>query len=73
MKLYRKITGRIWGDDFQDAFQQAGDSGGVVFISKTDVDGGAIAIGILSGGVDHENAMYFTSINDLPRSLQTRY
>jgi len=46
-----------------------GDSGAVVFIPRTDANGGAVPIGILSGGGG--GIMYFTSINTLPASLQT--
>lgn len=72
-KMDDNSTITIKGLITSDVFQEAGDSGGAVFIPRTDADGGAVAIGILSGGINHENAMYFTSINDLPRSLQTRY
>lgn len=51
-----------------------GDSGGVFFIPRTDSNGGAIPIGILSGGSPSEDdppITFFTGINDLPTSLQT--
>jgi hypothetical protein len=54
-------------------YQAKGDSGGVVMIPRTDSNGGAIGIGILSGGIDEYNEMYFSDINVLPIALQTRY
>ncbi len=51
-----------------------GDSGGVVFIPRTDSNGGPIPIGIMSGTNNADNPPYvsfFTSINDLPTALQT--
>lgn len=48
---------------------QPGDSGAIVLIPRTDVNGGAIPLGILSGG--NGTDMYFTSINNLPAALQT--
>ena len=48
-----------------------GDSGGPVYTMRSDSQGGPIAIGIISGGSGA--GMYFTNINNLPVSLQTRY
>lgn len=52
-----------------------GDSGGAVFIPRTDANGGPIPIGIVSGGAPGVlgigASMYFTSINDLPTEMQT--
>lgn len=53
-----------------------GDSGGAVFISRTDANGGAIPVGIVSGGNPSEdcsvagNTTYFTNFNLLPTALQ---
>lgn len=48
---------------------KSGDSGGVVFIPKTDREGGSVAIGVVSGGSEGflgiGKNMYFTSINDM--------
>ena len=50
-----------------------GDSGGPVFIPRTDANGGAIPIGIVSGGssgfLGIGREMYFTNIEDLPEGL----
>ena len=58
-----------------DAKSDEGDSGGVVFIPRTDAKGGPIPIGIVSGGAPGflgiGKSMYFTSINDLPVEMQT--
>ena len=46
-----------------------GDSGGVVFIPRSNNDGGSIALGVISGGSEGilgiGKAIYFTSINDM--------
>ncbi len=46
-----------------------GDSGGIIFIPRTDSNGGPIPIGVLSGGRNGifglGRATYFTSINDM--------
>ena len=56
-----------------DLYQGQGDSGGVVMIPRTDVNGGAIGIGILSGGINLNNLMYFSDFYNYPLSLQNRY
>ncbi len=60
-----------------DLYSVKGDSGGVIFIPRSDSVGGAIPIGILSGGNtknEPNNATtYFTNFSDLPPSLQIRY
>ncbi len=52
-----------------------GDSGSPVFIPRTDANGGAIPVGILSGGstgiLGIGRTMYFTDISDLPSELQS--
>lgn len=52
-----------------------GDSGAPVFIPRTDANGGAIPIGVLSGGATGifglYSITYFTSINDMPSQLQS--
>lgn len=49
-----------------------GDSGGPVFIPKTNKDGGSISIGIHSSSSNiNKNESYFTSIEALPVELQT--
>ena len=52
----------------------AGDSGAPVFIPRTDAEGGAIPLGVLSGGSDGflgiGRTMYFTSINDMYSDIQ---
>lgn len=55
-----------------------GDSGGVVMIPKTDSAGGAVAIGVISGGgkegfLNLETATYFTDMLSMPMDLQRRY
>ena len=42
-------------------------------IPRTDSNGGAIGLGILSGGVNLDNVMYFSDLNVLPMGLQNRY
>lgn len=49
-----------------------GDSGGAVIIPRKDSDGGAIAFGILSGGISGKE-IYFTDFYRLPVALQNRY
>jgi len=46
----------------------AGDSGGVVFIPRTDANGGSFPIGIVSGGHSFlwVNTMFFTGIANMP-------
>lgn len=41
-------------------------------ISRTDSNGRTIGLGILSGGIDNGNLMYFSDLNVLP-GLQNRY
>ena len=55
-----------------NVYQAKGDSGGVVMIPRTDSNGGAIGLGILSGGINNGNLMYFSDLNVLP-GLQNRY
>lgn len=42
-------------------------------IPRTDANGGAIGLGLLSGGIDMSNTMHFSDLNVLPVSLQNRY
>lgn len=56
-----------------NVYQGKGDSGGIVMIPRTDANGGAIGLGILSGGVDLGNEMYFSDMNVYPTGLQNRY
>lgn len=52
-----------------DLKADSGDSGGAVFIPKT--NNTALPIGIISGGPKNDNSQsYFTSINSLPSSLR---
>lgn len=55
-----------------NVYQGKGDSGGVVMISRTNSNGRTIGLGILSGGIDNGNLMYFSDLNVLP-GLQNRY
>ena len=55
-----------------NVYQGKGDSGGVVMISRPDSNGRTIGLGILSGGIDNGNLMYFSDLNVLP-GLQNRY
>lgn len=55
-----------------------GDSGGAVFIPKSDANGGSILVGIANSGIKGVlgigRAMFFTSINDIPSQLiENRY
>lgn len=65
----KTITGLIKSN----VYQGQGDSGGVVMIPRTNSNGGAIGLGILSGGVNLDNEMYFSDLNVLPIALQNRY
>ena len=51
-----------------------GDSGGPVFIPRTDAQGGAIPLGVVSGGKDGflgiGRKMYFTDITDMVSGIQ---
>lgn len=68
---YSDIKMTITGMVKTNVYAQPGDSGGVVMIPRTDSNGGAIGLGILSGGNGSE--MYFTNINDITTALQNRY
>ncbi len=70
---YSDVNVQLYGMVKSDVFQGKGDSGGVVMIPRTDTNGGAITVGILSGGVDMDNLMYFTDFSNLPVALQNRY
>lgn len=55
-----------------------GDSGGTVMIPKTDSQGGAVAIGVISGGgksgfLNLSYDTYFTDITNMSMNLQARY
>lgn len=63
----------ITGLEKTNLYIDGGDSGGPVFIPRTDANGGAIGIGILSGGVKKGYVMYFTDLSNLPTDLQYRY
>ena len=64
---------RIYGLVTSNVYQGQGDSGGVVMIPRTDSNGGAIGLGLLSGGVNMSNTMHFSDLNVLPVALQNRY
>lgn len=67
---YHSSTGKtIKGLVKSDLLSAKGDSGGVVFIPKTNFT--AIPIGILSGGNEGAGLMYFTNINSLPYALRS--
>lgn len=68
---YKEDKKTIKGLFASNVYAAKGDSGGVFIIPRSDANGGAIAIGILSGG--NGNETYFTSINSLPSELQNRY
>jgi hypothetical protein len=68
---YSDINMTITGMVKTNVYSQPGDSGGVVMIPRTDANGGAVGLGILSGGND--STMYFSDINVLPVALQNRY
>ena len=70
---YSDVEVTLKGMIESDVYQGQGDSGGVVMIPRTDANGGAIGIGILSGGVNLYNKMYFSDINVYPIALQNRY
>lgn len=70
---YSDVNVTLKGMIKSDVYQGKGDSGGVVMIPRTDSNGGAIGLGILSGGIDHGNLMYFSDLNVLPMGLQNRY
>ncbi len=61
----------------QNTSVNCGDSGGPVFIPKTDSSGGSVPIGILSGGNQspdcskNGNLYTFTNINRLPATILT--
>lgn len=55
-----------------------GDSGGAVFIPKSDANGGSMLVGITNSGIKGVlgigRAMFFTTINDIPSKLiENRY
>lgn len=50
---------------------EKGDSGSPVFLPRKDSDGGAIPMGVLSGGDSY--SMYFTDINYMPEFNDGRY
>lgn len=64
---------RIYGLVTSNVYQGKGDSGGAVMIPRTDANGGAIGLGLLSGGIDMSNTMHFSDLNVLPVALQNRY
>lgn len=68
---YSDIKMTITGMVKTNVYSQPGDSGGVVMIPRTDSNGGAIGLGILSGG--NSSDMYFSDINSIPVALQMRY
>ncbi len=70
---YDKGTTLIKGLIKTDAYASGGDSGGVVMIPRTDDNGGAIGIGIISGGPLNEVGMFFTDLSSIPVALQKRY
>ena len=60
---YSDIKMTITGMVKTNVYSQPGDSGGVVMIPRTDSNGGAIGLGILSGG--NSSDMYFSDINSI--------
>lgn len=64
---------RIYGLVTSNVYQGKDDSGGAVMIPRTDANGGAIGLGLLSGGIDMSNTMHFSDLNVLPVALQNRY
>lgn len=54
-----------------NVYSAPGDSGGAFIIPRTDANGGAIGLGILSGG--DSTTTYFSDLNVLPIALQNRY
>ncbi len=70
---YSDVNLTLKGMIKSNVYQGQGDSGGVVMIPRTDSNGGAIGLGILSGGVNLDNVMYFSDLNVLPMGLQNRY
>lgn len=64
-RIYELVTSNV--------YQGKGDSGGAVMIPRTDANGGAIGLGLLSGGIDMSNTMHFSNLNVLPVALQNRY
>lgn len=69
---YSDVNVTLKGMIKSNVYQAKGDSGGVVMIPRTDSNGGAIGLGILSGGINNGNLMYFSDLNVLP-GLQNRY
>lgn len=72
------VTETIKGLVKTDVKSDHGDSGSVVFIPKTDADGGSVVVGVLSGGSKGAifgigRTMYFTDITSMPGELQLRY
>jgi hypothetical protein len=70
---YSDINVTLKGMIKSNLYQGRGDSGGVVMIPRTDANGGAIGLGILSGGVNLDYEMYFSDMNVYPIALQNRY
>ena len=72
------VTETIKGLVKTDVKSDHGDSGSVVFIPKTDADGGSVVVGVLSGGSKGAifgigRTMYFTDLTSMPGELQLRY